>query len=385
MTEQQTVAGPSSRPYPLQLDTAVTATATNSESHSPASSTFVDHTPPSASSPRRSSESTRTLPRPAGARRERTLQDRSRSMSATTAQARTLLGDIKQHSRPSLPSFSPNNGRHSPAPHHSRRTPIVYPALLSRVAEAFRGRIAVSERVKDGLAYKDAFDGREAVDKIAYIIKTTDRNLALLLGRALDAQKFFHDVTYDHRLRDSPYELYQFRTQVSTPFVSGELPYMDGDDAKDRPPVPTTGVSGNAASGEDGGSEDASANQVPGPNTSNLSADDVPLPSGVFTLLTDCYSPTCSRDSLCYSIACPRRLEQQARLNLKPQPGLKRSISKESLGDFVVGISSFLFTVCICLRASLLLGTWNSLGALCTERDRGQSLRHREETSGSDQ
>jgi RHO1 GDP-GTP exchange protein 1/2 len=34
------------------------------------------------------------------------------------------------------------------------------------------------------------------------------------------------------------------------------------------------------------------------------------LPNGVFTLLTDCYSPTCTRDNLCYSIACPRRLEQ---------------------------------------------------------------------------
>ncbi|KAG8893209.1 RHO1 GDP-GTP exchange protein 2, partial [Tulasnella sp. 408] len=45
---------------------------------------------------------------------------------------------------------------------HSRRTPIVYPAMLSRVAEAFRARITLAERVKDGLAYPDAFDGREA-------------------------------------------------------------------------------------------------------------------------------------------------------------------------------------------------------------------------------
>ena len=84
------------------------------------------------------------------------------------------------------------------------------------------------------MTYKDAFDGREAVDKIAYILRTTDRNLALLLGRALDAQKFFHDVTYDHRLRDSPNELYQFRTKLPSPFVSGELnegDSMHGDKA----------------------------------------------------------------------------------------------------------------------------------------------------------
>ena len=136
--------------------------------------------------------------------------------------ARSLL-EQKRSSRPSFPR-SPDEGRNSTASLRPplRKTPIVYPALLSRVAEAFRDRITLADRVKDGLTYKHVFDGREAVDKIAYIIKTTDRNLALLLGRALDAQKFFHDVTYDHRLRDSPSELYQFQTKLPSPFVSGE-------------------------------------------------------------------------------------------------------------------------------------------------------------------
>lgn len=155
------------------------------------------------------------------------------------------------------------------------RAPLVYPALLSRVADVFRERIAAGDRSKNGLSYKFAFTGAEAVDLISYIIKTTDRNLALLLGRALDAQKFFHDVTYDHRLRDSGTEVFQFRESVT---------------------------------------ESSSTNV-----------------NGVFTLLTECYSPTCTRDRLCYSIACPRRLEQQARLNLKPQPGLRRQQSSSSL------------------------------------------------------
>ena len=155
------------------------------------------------------------------------------------------------------------------------RAPLVYPALLSRVAEVFLDRIQAGDRAKNGLSYKLAFSGGEAVDLIAYIIKTTDRNLALLLGRALDAQKFFHDVTYEHRLRDSPVELYQFRETVI---------------------------------------EDPSSNV-----------------NGVFTLLTECYSPTCTKDKLCYSIACPRRLEQQSRLNLKPLPGLRREPSSASL------------------------------------------------------
>ncbi|KAI9879625.1 MAG: RHO1 GDP-GTP exchange protein 2 [Pleopsidium flavum] len=196
----------------------------------------------------------------------------SRTMSmASTLVSPSERNDSLQH-RPSVQkSNSTSQGAVFTA---QRRAPLVYPALLSRVADTFRERIAVGERNKNELTYKSAFTGAEAVDLIAYIIKTTDRNLALLLGRALDAQKFFHDVTYDHRLRDSPTELYQFRESLMEDF------------------------------------------------------SDV---NGVFTLLTECYSPTCTRDRLCYSIACPRRLEQQARLNLKPQPGLRREESQSSL------------------------------------------------------
>ncbi|KAL3471003.1 CNH domain-containing protein [Aspergillus californicus] len=158
----------------------------------------------------------------------------------------------------------------------SSKVPAVYPALLSRVADAFREQVLLSEKQKDGLSYQNSFSGADAVDLIAHTIKTSDRNLALLLGRALDAQKFFHDVTYDHRLRDAPGEVYQFKETM----------------------------------GEESPSFDV---------------------NGVFTLLTECYSPTCNRDSLCYSIACPRRLEQQARLNMKPLPGLRTSPSKSSL------------------------------------------------------
>jgi hypothetical protein len=153
------------------------------------------------------------------------------SMSAATAMvpARAIV-EQRRSSRSAIPP-SIHDGRNSPSSLRLvKKTPIVYPALLSRVADAFRDRIPLTDRIKDGLTYKNAFDGREAVDKIAYIIKTTDRNLALLLGRALDAQKFFHDVTYDHRLRDSANELYQFQTKLPSPFVSGEFQNGDGND-----------------------------------------------------------------------------------------------------------------------------------------------------------
>ncbi|RPB05238.1 CNH-domain-containing protein [Choiromyces venosus 120613-1] len=190
---------------------------------------------------------------------------------------KSSLTDSTLVSKPSMNNSGPGNGNSGAAAIPAKRTPLVYPALLSRVANAMRERIIVGDRVKNELAYKSAFTGAEAVDVISYIIKTSDRSLALLLGRALDAQKFFHDVTYDHRLRDSQMEVYQFKDGL-----------LDDD-------------------------------------------NDV---NGVFTLLTECYSPTCTPKQLCYSIACPRRLEQQARLNMQPRPGLKREESRSSLhGD----------------------------------------------------
>ncbi|KAL1971027.1 hypothetical protein VTN77DRAFT_2861 [Rasamsonia byssochlamydoides] len=200
--------------------------------------------------------------------------------SRTMSMASTVFNSDRTFSMQSTrPPVQPPNSQSTQVTHHRSRRPLVYPALLSRVADVFRERIPLGERQKNGLSYQNAFSGAEAVDLIAYIIKTNDRNLALLLGRALDAQKFFHDVTYDHRLRDSHVEIYQFRETMT---------------------------------------EEAPSSDV----------------NGVFTLLTECYSPTCTRDNLCYSIACPRRLEQQARLNLKPQPGLRSSSSRGSLhGD----------------------------------------------------
>lgn len=195
---------------------------------------------------------------------------RSMSMASTITPTSTELVH-----RPSVAkSISSGHGGEK-----RQKSPLVYPALLSRVGECFREKISVGDRTKNDLTYKNAFSGAEAVDVISYIIKTTDRNLALLLGRALDAQKFFHDVTYDHRLRDSQSEMYQFRETMM-------------DEPHEAPEV-----------------------------------------NGVFVLLTECYSPTCTRDQLCYSIACPRRLEQQSRLNLKPQPGLRREKSQASLHD----------------------------------------------------
>lgn len=116
------------------------------------------------------------------------VPQRAKSASATSPSS------MNAERGPSIikpPSSQPSLSR-TPAP-------IVYPALLSRVAVALRERLILGDKQKDGLTYPNAFSGNEAVDLIAYVIKTSDRNLALLLGRALDAQRWFHDVTYVHR------------------------------------------------------------------------------------------------------------------------------------------------------------------------------------------
>ena len=167
------------------------------------------------------------------------VQVRARSMSATaSSHARSSLQD---HTNPSISRVRAAPGRHglsttkTPYPH---RSPLVYPALLSRIAEDLRSRITLSDVVKDGLTYKNAFDGLQAVDKIVYIIKTTDHNLALLLGRALDAQKYLHAITYDHRLRDSSPDVYQFRTRVGSLSTPANFPHRQSPHLVPRVRVP---------------------------------------------------------------------------------------------------------------------------------------------------
>jgi len=202
--------------------------------------------------------------------------DHQRSLSMASTVAPSVAGSDRTDSQTLVHRPSVSRSIDSERPPTARiRPPLVYPALLSRVAEVFRQKIITGDRTKNELTYKNAFSGAEAVDVLSYIIRTTDRNLALLLGRALDAQKFFHDVTYEHRLRDSTSEMYQFRDSLTD--VQDDVSSLD-----EKAPV-----------------------------------------NGVFVLLSDCYSPTCTRDQLCYSIACPRRLEQVSRLNLKTGPGLR--------------------------------------------------------------
>ncbi|KAI9326396.1 CNH domain-containing protein [Obelidium mucronatum] len=145
----------------------------------------------------------------------------------------------------------------------------VYPAFLSHIAIAFRQRVPLATHIRDGVEYQRCFLGSEAVDTIAFIISSTDRNLALVLGRCLDSQGFIFDVAFSNqRLRDT--------ADLLAPSTNDLLLL-----------------------------------------TLNRGGVLTEIPGGVFTLLADCFAPTCALDALCYSVSCPRRLFQAQRLAKK--------------------------------------------------------------------
>jgi len=127
-------------------------------------------------------------------------------------------------------------------------------------------------------------------------------------------------------LRDNPSEVYQFRERVT----------FDTEDES-----PSNGLSPTNSRRKKNRADTLDSitlfpNEGSNVRTSSDSPEDDYLPNGVFTLLTECYSPTCTREKLCYSIACPRRLEQMARLNLKVQTGLKPEQANAEMVDDTV-------------------------------------------------
>ncbi|GAA5812901.1 hypothetical protein MFLAVUS_006362 [Mucor flavus] len=195
-----------------------------------------------------------------------------------------------------------------------RHAGIIYTALLSHVSRELLKKLQLSSIVfKDGIEYHNVFNGTTAVSCILDILNTNDRNLSLLVGRALESQGFFHHINYDYKLRDSDDELYKFQ-------------YTHHDDSNyyDRPPIPPQFVSPNN-------------NKLLSLKRNNNHKKHVPsvcetLPvNGIFSILTDCYSPTCTRKSPCYSISCPRMTTRGKKTVKRPLSSFLLTTDQEQL------------------------------------------------------
>ena len=158
-------------------------------------------------------------------------------------------------------------------------------SLLSHVANLLKNKVPRGTHVKGGIPYSKAFTGKDVVSTIqTYIqkeyqnnagIPLADRKLALQVARSLQSQLFFYEVEWGGRkLTDGVEDVYMFLDE--------------GDD------------------NDGGGNSDAGG--IPGERRSDVGRmDREELPTGVITLLTGCYSPSCSEGQSCYSYSCPRR------------------------------------------------------------------------------
>lgn len=117
--------------------------------------------------------------------------------------------------------------------------------------------------------------------------------MALRVGRALESQRFFHDVNYENRLLDEISEIYQFHEMFWQGYNSSS---SHGSNS-----VTSTVI----ADYEEDEFDDESHSSAT--FTQQSQEEDVSLPNGIYTELTHCYTPTCRDRYPCYSYTCPKR------------------------------------------------------------------------------
>lgn len=153
---------------------------------------------------------------------------------------------------------------------------------------------------------------------------TQGRQTALRVGRALEAQRFFHDVNYENRLIDDIVEIYQFNELL----FHHNHPSSNQSNTDQTAYSAVSTIINSYASDEDEQEEDDhnSMNTETTTTTTTLMVQKELLPSGIYTELTYCYTPTCY-DNLypCYSYTCPKREKLVRTKNKKERKILPRN------------------------------------------------------------
>lgn len=147
------------------------------------------------------------------------------------------------------------------------------------------------------------------------MIGTTDRQVALRVGRALESQRFFHDVIYENRLVDDIIEIYQFNELLFHNLAeqqAGSTTSSSNNSSTDNSisNSPFSVASPNTSHYESEEEDDNSLNTETTNTTTTTNQQQLLLPNGIYTELTRCYSSTCSSISSiypCYSRTCPNQ------------------------------------------------------------------------------
>ncbi|KAF7971187.1 hypothetical protein HWV62_21862 [Athelia sp. TMB] len=143
-------------------------------------------------------------------------------------------------------------------------------SLLSHIAVRLKDKVPRGTHVKGSIPYPQAFTGKDVVSTIQsqiqrellinHGVSTSDRRAALQVARSLQSQLFFYEVEWGGRvLQDGVEDVYMF------------LDDQEGGSGADFHP------------------------------------EREELPTGVITMLTKCYSPSCGEGGPCYSYSCPRK------------------------------------------------------------------------------
>jgi hypothetical protein len=150
------------------------------------------------------------------------------------------------------------------------------------------------------------------------VIGTTDRQVALRVGRALESQRFFHDVNYENRLVDDIIEIYQYNEllfhnvaqQQTGSTTSSSSNNSSADNSLFNTPF---SVASPSTSHYESDEEEYDTNSLNTETTNTTTATNqqrqqqLLLPNGIYTELTRCYSSTCNSMYPCYSYTCPKR------------------------------------------------------------------------------
>uniref|UniRef100_V5EVQ7 Uncharacterized protein n=1 Tax=Kalmanozyma brasiliensis (strain GHG001) TaxID=1365824 RepID=V5EVQ7_KALBG len=199
-------------------------------------------------------------------------------------------------------------------------------SLLSTVALLLRANVPRGVQIKGSIDYPNSFTGKDVVSTLQELlvsdavgsrhalVRSGDpisiRYVALSLAKSLKSQLFFNEVDWGEKeLTDDVDEVYTF--------LEDSLAEMGG--ASEDPDDWAAGLNHDATFDSNlqlsvGGAGSHAGRRRKAAHTNDL--DD--LPNGVFTPLTQCYSPLCTpgRSASCYSPSCPNSDSSPLRLTV---------------------------------------------------------------------